>query len=57
MLEDNERKVKFLANILTHEKDGQKKGIEVVKRLPWTHLILQKVKKISLELLKFTSKG
>jgi hypothetical protein len=29
----------------------------VVKRLPWTHLILQKVKKISLELLKFTSKG
>lgn len=55
MKEDNEKKVKYLAWLLTHEKDGKKKSVEVVKRLPWTHFILQKVRKISQELLKFST--
>lgn len=57
MIEDNEKKVKYLAWLLTNESDGKKRSIEVVKRLPWTHFILQKVRKISLELLKFASNG
>ncbi len=56
MVEDNEKKIKYLAYLLTNEKDGKKKSAEVVKRLPWTHPILEKVRKISVELLRF-SKG
>jgi hypothetical protein len=47
MEEDNEKKVKYLAWLLTNEKDGKKKSIEMVKRLPWTNSILQRVIKIS----------
>jgi hypothetical protein len=40
MIDDNEKKVKYLAWLLTHEKEGKKRTIEVVKRLPWTRCIL-----------------
>lgn len=44
--EDNDKKVKYLAWMLTHEQ-GKKRSVEMVRRLPWTNVILQKVKKIS----------
>lgn len=50
MREDNDRKVKYLANFLSK---GSSKEVELVKRLPWTSLIMAKVGKISQELLKF----
>lgn len=50
MREDNDRKVKYLANLLSK---GSSKGVELVKRLPWTSLIMAKVGKIGHELLKF----
>lgn len=50
MREDNDRKVKYLANLLSK---GSSRGVELVKRLPWTSHILAKVAKISQELLKF----
>lgn len=54
MREDNDRKVKYLANLLSK---GQRKGVEFVKRLPWTSHIMAKVRKISQELLKFKNRG
>lgn len=50
MREDNERKVKYLANLLSK---GSSRDVELVKRLPWTSLIMAKVGRISQELLKF----
>jgi hypothetical protein len=42
-----------LAVLLTN-KDGKVKNVEMVKRLPWTKAILDKVLKISKELLRFS---
>lgn len=53
MSEDNQRKISYLAELLTN-KEGRVKNVEMVKRLPWTRIILEKVGKISKELLKFS---
>ena len=52
MQDDNEKKVKYLAELLTVSKEGKVKSVEMVRRLPWTKTILEKVHKISRELLK-----
>lgn len=53
MIEDNDRKIAYLAELLTCHKEGKQKNAEMVKRLPWTRPILEKVQKISRELLRF----
>lgn len=52
MAEDNDKKIKYLAELLTVNKEGKVKSVEMVRRLPWTSIILDKVAKISRELLK-----
>lgn len=47
MTEDNDRKIKYLAELLTASKEGKVKSVEMVRRLPWTKTILEKVAKIS----------
>ncbi len=47
MLEDNQKKIKYLADLLTNPKEGKNKSVEMVRRLPWTKSILDKVRKIS----------
>ena len=55
MTEDNDKKIKYLAQLLTSNKEsGKESSVEMVRRLPWTRPILQKVLKISKELLKFS---
>lgn len=54
MAEDNLKKLKYLACLLTHSKEDQQGSAEMVRRLPWTRPILQKVLKIARELLKFS---
>jgi hypothetical protein len=54
MADDNQKKLKYLASLLTHGKDNQQGNAEMVRRLPWTRPILQKVLKIARELLKFS---
>lgn len=54
MEEDNEKKVKYLAEMLTVNIEGKVKSVEMVRRLPWTQTILEKVGKISRELLKYS---
>lgn len=56
MIEDNQRKITYLAEMLTN-KEGRVKSVEMVKRLPWTRAILDKVAKISRELLKFSGEN
>ena len=51
MEQDNDRKVKCLAELLT-DPEGKVKSVDMVRRLPWTRTILNKVAKISRELLK-----
>lgn len=57
MMEDNVKKVKYLAWLLTNEREGKKRSVEMVRRLPWTRAILQKVLKIAHEMLKFSPEG
>jgi hypothetical protein len=47
MLEDNQKKIKYLAELLTTQREGKNKTVEMVRRLPWTKSILDKVRKIS----------
>ncbi len=47
MQEDNEKKIKYLAELLTVNKEGKVKNVEMVRRLPWTKIILERVDKIS----------
>jgi hypothetical protein len=42
-----------LAWFLTHRKSGRGRSVEMVRRMPWTKGIMQRVHKISFELLKF----
>lgn len=51
MEEDNDRKVKCLAELLA-DTEGKTKSVDMVRRLPWTRTILNKVMKISKELPK-----
>lgn len=39
MNEDNQRKITYLAELLTN-KEGRVRSVEMVKRLPWTTAIL-----------------
>jgi predicted Ser/Thr protein kinase len=54
MQDDNDKKIKYLAELLTVNKEGKVKSVEMVRRLPWTKTILEKVAKISKELLKYS---
>lgn len=54
MEEDNDKKVKCLAELLTG-KEGKVKSVDMVRRLPWTRAILNKVAKISRELPKYSA--
>lgn len=47
MHDDNDKKIKYLAELLTVNKEGKVKSVEMVRRLPWTKTILEKVAKIS----------
>lgn len=47
MHDDNDKKIKYLAELLTVNKEGKVKSVEMVRRLPWTKTILEKVGKIS----------
>jgi hypothetical protein len=52
--EDNDKKIRYLAELLNCSKEGKESNAEMVRRLPWTRPILEKVKKIASELLKFS---
>lgn len=45
-MEDNRKKVKFLACLLT--QNGKQRSAELVRRMPWTIEVLQRARKISL---------
>ena len=53
MIEDNSKKINYLASLLTTEKPNKNRNAQMVKRLPWTTPILNKVLIISKDLLKF----
>lgn len=55
MQDDNNKKIRYLAELLSVVRQGRAKSVEMVRRLPWTSLILSKVGKISRELLKYAS--
>ena len=54
MEDDNDKKVKYLAELLT-DTEGKVKSVDMVRRLPWTRTILNKVAKISKELPKHSA--
>jgi hypothetical protein len=55
MREDNRKKVKFLAWLLTHRQEGKERTVEMVRRMPWTAALLDRTRRISLDLLKFAA--
>jgi hypothetical protein len=57
ILDDNARKITYLAQLLTTHKKDKARTAEMVRRLPWTNNILEKVRNVARELLKYGCNG